>query len=291
MRIFLLFLLILPGVAVSESPPFEEVTVVHSKKIDENSGIDLSYKYPNTVWTHNDSGGTPYLYLVSLATGRTLATVHLKGSENRDWEDIVTFQKDGKSYVAVGDTGDNLRRRADYQICIIEEPDFDLEDEDSIELAVEQSDWINLRYQYEDGAKNCESIAVDLENHQFVLVEKIYQNVKGIPGVYRLDIPTQSVEDATARRIGDLKIKNTSAMDISDQGNTMLIRAYHAGFVYRRKVGETWEEVFKQPGPEPFIFPMQRQGEGVCFTPDGKSVLISSEKKRQPIYRVTLPGL
>jgi len=38
-----------------------------------------------------------------------------------------------------------------------------------------------------------------------------------------------------------------------------------------------------------FEFPMQLQGEGVCFSEGGESVLISSEKVKQPIFEVTLP--
>lgn len=286
---FLLFLMFaFIAEAKCEPPAYKEVTIVKSSKIDENSGIDLSARYPGAVWTHNDSGGKPYLFLVSLKTGDTLGTIELAHSINRDWEDITTYSQGGKSYIVVGDTGDNLRRRKGYQLCIFEEPGIDFTSTDPGIQKIER--WIDLQFTYEDGPKNCESIGVDLERNKIILIEKIYPELAGISGVYELDIPAKSTDKAVARRIAELSSKNFSAMDISDDGRALIVRAYHAGYLYRRTGGESWAEVLSGPMPRPFIFPMQKQGEGVCFTTDGKAVLISTEKKRQPIYEVELPS-
>ena len=99
----------------------------------------------------------------------------------------------------------------------------------------------------------------------------------------------QNKTDAKARRIANLRQKNFSAVDISDDGRSLLARAYHIGYLFRRPVGQTWEQVLSLNQALPISFPMQLQGEGVCFTPDGQSVLISTERKRQPIFKVRLP--
>jgi hypothetical protein len=37
------------------------------------------------------------------------------------------------------------------------------------------------------------------------------------------------------------------------------------------------------------MLPARPQGETVCFEPQGKTLLINSERARQPLWRITLP--
>jgi hypothetical protein len=284
----LLFYSLLPwwiSFAFCEQPPHKQVVTVQSASIDENSGIDLSYKYPNAAWTHNDSGGKPLLYLISLVTGETLATIKLENAINSDWEDIATFQKNGKSYIVVGDVGDNQRHRQEYQLCLLEEPDFVLGNPATLVV----NNWLDCRFQYEDGSKNCEAIGVDLVDNQIILLEKVYHKVAETPGIYTLPLPGKNTLHGVARRISEVALKNFSALDISDDGLTLIARAYHAGYVFRRFHEQSWPEIIARKTPQVFEFPMQLQGEGVCFSTTHNTVLISTEKVRQPIFEVTLP--
>lgn len=48
-------------------------------RIKESSGLAASRKHPGVYWTHNDSDDGPYVYAVDSRTGRTVATVTLRG--------------------------------------------------------------------------------------------------------------------------------------------------------------------------------------------------------------------
>jgi len=200
--------------AFCDQPASKQLVIVQSPSIDENSGIDLSYKYPNAAWTHNDSGGTPCLYLISLVTGNTLATIELENAINDDGEDISTFRKHGKSFIVVGDFGDNQKNRKEYQICILEEPE--IVPGDPVIRVINH--WTDFRFKYEDGPKNCEAMGIDLIDNQIILLEKIYHTVKGTPGVYALPLPEKSTPEGLAKRISELAVKNISALDISNDG-------------------------------------------------------------------------
>lgn len=273
------------------SPSHEVVSIVQSRQINENSGIAFSYRYPNAVWTHNDSGGKPYLFLVSTLDGQTMARVELCDAINRDWEDMASFALDGKYYLVVADVGDNSKRRDDYQLCILEEPALDLGDstEKIIEIDQSKHQWIDLRFRYPNRSRNCEAIGVDPANRRFVLTEKVYRTRSGPTGVFELPILLENRTNLVAKPMAEVAIKNVSAMDISRDGRRMVIRAYHRGYFLFREPDESWETILQRPLPDWVELPMHPQGEGVCYYVNGQSVLLSSEKKRQPLYKVRVP--
>ena len=63
-------------------------------------------------------------------------------------------------------------------------------------------------------------------------------------------------------------------------GRTFVIRGY-------------WDaEIYKAPGKKltDVSIPSQKQGEGITFTADGRSLLVSSEGKDQPLWQVPVPA-
>ncbi|MEM7700151.1 MAG: hypothetical protein AAF236_17285 [Verrucomicrobiota bacterium] len=250
--------------------------------------MSYSRNTPNAVWTHNDSGGTPVLYLISLENGSLLATIELDGTINRDWEDITSFEIDGIAYLAVGDIGDNSRKREKYQICILKEPILEDPGGKSIQLKFSEEDWVDLRFRYSDGSHNCEALAWDPLEKQFLLVTKAGSQKAGL---YTLGLPATDLETpAVAAKQGEIDIQNVSAMDISRDGTALMIRAYDAGYFFSLGAADDWKEVLRQPLPDYVELPVQIQGESACFLPDGKSVLIATEKKKQPIFRIWMDG-
>lgn len=258
-----------------------EVAATMPDPLIESSGIASSYHTPNAIWTHNDSGGSPTLYLVSTESGAVLNSLEIQQSLNRDWEDITTFQMGGVPCIAVGDFGDNARKRGECQICIIREPQPSSQ---NTKYAPEY--WTDIRFQYEDGRpRDAESLAYDPSGNRFLLIEK---DTDGATEIFELPIPSGDTSGAIARKIGSINVGNFSAMDISRDGTRLLARAYNTGYLFTREAGETWEEVFAKPLPQPLQLPKQHKGEGVCFESDGTSVLLSTEGKNQPLYRTRL---
>jgi hypothetical protein len=73
-------------------------------------------------WTHNDSGGTPHLFVVD-RDGRERGRVRVPGATNRDWEDLAAGPcPEGGRCLYIADTGDNRETRRDPAIYRLPEP-------------------------------------------------------------------------------------------------------------------------------------------------------------------------
>lgn len=281
------------GICQENQDYLSQLCIIRSSEINENSGIATSLSTDDAIWTHNDSGGKPKAYLVSQNSGKTLASVTLKGANNRDWEDISTFGRGTTNYVMVADVGDNKRQREDYQLYLFEEPTLESVAHDTPkEVTTQLEDWSAIRFQYEDGSHNCEAITVDPDAGQVILLEKIYPRDQGVPGVYLLDLPDNpSDERLTAKRIADIPIKNITAMGLSPDTKRMVVRTYVDGYLYERNEDQTWSQALRNNQPKRLALPMQRQGEGVCFSRDGQAIICSSEFKRAPLWQIQLKEL
>lgn len=86
------------------------------EKVAETSGIEITG--PNQIWSLNDSGGEPELYLCD-TLGNLLRTVRVENAKNHDWEDL-TRDKTGNFYI--GDTGNNNNDRKNLCIYKITNP-------------------------------------------------------------------------------------------------------------------------------------------------------------------------
>ena len=274
-----------------ETPDHSRLCVVQSNKIDENSGVAYSNRYPDAIWTHNDSGHKPVVYLVSTQTGETLAEVTLSAAKNVDWEDIDSFQYEDKNYLLIADVGDNKRRRKSCQLYVFVEPE--LEQGERVQPHnVELKDWKEIAIEFEGGPCNCEAIAADMNSSQIILLEKVYLSEKRKPGIYFIQLPNEKTKgNVLASRAGDLPIKNITGMTLSADGNKMVVRTYTDGYIYTKTADQTWPEVLPNATSQRIALPPQRQGEGVCFTPDESAIVCSSEFVGEPLWLVRLDAV
>jgi hypothetical protein len=92
-------------------------------KLEEASGLVASAAHPGYFWTHNDSGNGAELFLID-STANIAATMPLAAVRNRDWEDITLGPgpDPDKTYVYVGDIGDNKAQYPYKIIYRLEEP-------------------------------------------------------------------------------------------------------------------------------------------------------------------------
>lgn len=84
--------------------------------IEETSGLIATG--PNTLWSHNDSGGDPKLYAFD-TTGTLLRTLVVRNATHVDWEEITT---DSLGRVYIGDFGNNANARTNLRIYRIPPP-------------------------------------------------------------------------------------------------------------------------------------------------------------------------
>src|SRR5690606_1881830 len=91
--------------------------------IDEASGLVASKLHPSLLYTHNDSGGEPEVYMID-TLGKYQGKIVLEGSHNRDWEDIAIGpgRKAEISYIYIGDIGDNDAKRDKVHVYRFPEP-------------------------------------------------------------------------------------------------------------------------------------------------------------------------
>lgn len=274
----------------TEPELLQSLGINSNRGLAESSGVSICSFVKNSIWTHNDSGHSSELFLLR-TDGKLLAKVKLNNARNVDWEAMSRFKIDNKSYLIVGDVGDNRARRKACQIYLIQEPDLAKQlaakPDKPIETSVKAT---RIDFTYPDGARNCEAIAVDVLANQIWLIEKIYVNKRGStpPGIYVLPLRLQPVEKSlVAKRIGSFPPSNVTGMDFSPDGRRLIIRNYLNAHLYSR-VDETWEAVIKKTIPNVVVLPIQRQGEAVCFTEDSQALILTSELNRQPIWQVNL---
>jgi hypothetical protein len=74
-------------------------------------------------------------------------------------------------------------------------------------------------------------------------------------------------------------------MDISADGLRAVVLTYGPAFEYVRAGGEKWSAAFRRPGRKLWM-PGRRQGESICYGPDGKTLYLTSEKLPTPLLEV-----
>ena len=81
-----------------------------SGRIDEASGLAASRTHSGVLYTINDHGDGPHIYVLDSATGHRISTITLNNAQNGDWEDIAYGPCPGGSYCIY--VGKPLEQRA-----------------------------------------------------------------------------------------------------------------------------------------------------------------------------------
>ena len=253
----------------------------------EASGLAASRRAKDILWTHDDSGGAPVLYAVDTA-GMKRGSIRVTGVKNEDWEDVAAFSREGKPWLLIADTGDNDAKRDTVRVHVLEEPPTtQLKPTADLEVAPTYS----LRIRYEDGPRDCESVAVDAVEGAIYLLTK--RNAP--PRLYRVPLGASQEKQVVARYLGPVpELAGTSPIDalfkhvagkraawptgfdISSDGRLAVVLTYGAPVVFARQGKETWGETFKRE-PTRLLFHGLPQAEGICFASDGSAIYVVSE--------------
>lgn len=298
----LAFLLAGLGACATPPAPFPAPVVVGrmaEPRNGEASGLAASHRAPDLLWTHNDSGGDPVLY--ALATdGSVRGRLRVDGVTNDDWEDMASFELDGRSWLLAADLGDNFAQRAGIVLHLLEEPDPATLNPDR-ELTVRPA--YSIHFVFEGGARDCEAVAVDPRERAIWLLSK-----RDVPArLYRLPLQAAPArQPATARLMGLVthlrqptaleQLVQTpasalrgmpTAMDFAPDGSAAAVLLYGDLLLFQRRAGESWPEALAR-GPAvlpPHGFP---QAEAVAFSADGRSLFVCSERDPR-LLRYALP--
>ncbi|MEU2788882.1 hypothetical protein [Streptomyces sp. NPDC007100] len=264
----LLFAAAGPAVAAGDGPDTDGFTIGDAR-ITESSGLAASRAHPGVYWTHNDSDDGPYVYAVDGRTGRTVATVTLRGiGDPRDVE-AISVGPDGNVYV--GDIGDNYGGSW-KNVWIYRFPEPQRLRDQAVTAA-------QFTVTYDEGPRDAEALMVHPKTGRVYIASK---KKSGGAALYA------GPERLAAR--GPNVFRRVAAIDqwvtdgaFSPDGTRLVLRGYFGAQMYR------WEGGRPKPAGSVGV-PFQMQGESVCFTPDGRTLLFGSEGKGSQVQPVGLSG-
>lgn len=255
----------------------EDLGTIENKEIDEASGIAESRLNPGIFWTHNDGDeGKIYAFWKN---GQHLAEYKIDSKSINDLEDIAIGPGpvDGRSYIYIGDIGDNSENRKHKYIYRISEPEVKAGQKP---FKGEIKDFDLIEFSYPDGNKDSEALLIDPLTKDIYLISKRDKKAH----IYRLKYPQDLNTSTVAELMGEMQIGRSSGEasgitggDISPNGKEILIKDYFNMYYYSIDGNESVSTALKKKvnkvnyDPEP-------QGEAVCWGADGSGYYVVSEE-------------
>lgn len=240
---------------------------IEDPRITESSGLAASRIHPGVYWTHNDSDDGPYVYAVDSRTGKTVATITMRGvGEPRDVE-AISIGPDGDLYV--GDIGDNLDGSWDH-VWIYRFPE-----PEKLADATVQATQFDVKYA--DGARNAEALMVHPKTGRVYIASK---NEDG-GGLYEGPAKLTTGGANVFRRVGEVPWVTDGAF--SPDGKDLVLRSYFSTRGYAFEDGRLGADYRVS-------VPIQGQSESMTFTADGSAMMFGSEGERSEVVRVDVEG-
>jgi len=257
-----------------------QLAMLANQEVCESSGLAPSRLKEGVFWTHNDSGGGPRLYAFN-SKGNHLATYTVTGAGARDWEDMASFEVDGRSFLVIADIGDNIASRKTCTLYVVPEPPVGTKDRP---VGGKVRAGRRIDFTYADGPRDCEAVGIDPTSGTICLVSK-----EGLRcGVYAMPWPRDGAgptEPLVAKRIATIRTSPVVAMDISPDGRRAIVLNYLDALEFTRGPDETWAAAFARQ-PRHLPMPRRNQGESICYGRDGKTLYLTSEFAPTPLLEV-----
>ena len=270
--------------------PPNVIGTINNPSINESSGLVASRTTPGVYWTHNDSGDGPFIYALG-EKGESLGVWRVTGAQAVDWEDISIGPgtQAGKSYLYIGDIGDNSSSRKEIVIYRVLEPKPGPADRNSSKVkprVTENAESIRLRYP--DGSHDAEALLVDPKTGNLYIVTKVaLQNAK----VYEAVSPFDSSKVVTMKSLGELKVPSLfggiiTGGSVSPDGERVALCDYFQAYEAMLPTNNSnLEEIWKQPFVS-FNFGKRKQGESIAYRLDGRALTGTSEGRNASIVEV-----
>lgn len=257
------------GTAIAPAAAAEpEGFTISDSRITESSGLAASRTHPGIYWTHNDSDDGPYVYAVDSRSGRTVARVTLRGIGTPRDVEAIAAGPDGTLYV--GDIGDNRGGTWDH-VWIYRFPE-PKQLRDTTVTATQ------FTVRYADGPRDAEALMVHPTTGRVYIASK----KQGGGALYEGPRQLTATGSNTFRKVAPVDLWVTDGA-FSPDGTRLLLRSYFGARMYRWQDGRP-----KDIGS--VGVPIQRQGESVTFTPDGRTAMFGSEGRGSEVKPVGLSG-
>lgn len=278
-------------VALSQvyGPP-TTLTTIKEKSITESSGLAASRSTPGAYWTHNDSGDGPFIYAFD-TRGDSLGIFRVTGAQARDWEDMAVgpVPDANKSYLYLGDIGDNSEARDEVVVYRVPEPALTAATRKLTKTrpgSTEPAEAIRLKYP--DGKHNAEALLVHPTTGNIYIVNKV---PIANPVVYEATAPFTTGKLVVMRRIGEIHVPSIfggviTGGSISPDGRRVALCDYFQGYeIVLPASSKDFNDLWKQKMIG-FDLGKREQGESITYRLDGKAFLATSEGKQSPLIQV-----
>jgi len=281
-------------------PRVRQAGVLANPALVETSGLVSSRREPDLLWAVND-GGHPAVLHALKTNGRDDGRVAVEGATNVDWEDLAVFSRGGRPYILIADVGDNGALRDTCSLYVVPEP---MRQKTGAFPSFERVAW-QVRYRYEDGPRDCEGVAVDPRTERILLITKRTNP----PQIYTLPLQPSSDAIATARRVGEIPLmpppsledlirypyfgavlSQPTSFDIRGDNRLAVVLTYDDAYLFQRAPEEAWQHALARK-PLAVGLPRLAQQETVCFSPDGHTLYVTSEKRPSPLLAIDLAGI
>jgi hypothetical protein len=281
-------------------PGARELYDLRAARVTEASGLAVAPD-GSAHFTVEDAGKPAEIVVLDPGGGPVRGRIRVP-FPNVDWEDLaITAFADGTTELAIADTGDAYAAtsrvgepaRTEYALIRMRLPD-PLPARGEV-LDVEGATSYRLTYPETVGTTtpNSETLLVNPANHRVYVVDKL-----GRSGAADAPLPAAGVWAAPAvlssrsanplRQVARVPIVGASGGAFSLSGTRVAIRDQTTAYVWKVEDGDLLAALANDPVEVPL--PAQKQGEGIAFSPDGKSLLVNSESRVAPTWQVDLPA-
>ena len=268
---------------------------LENQSVKESSGIAASRRHTEILWTHNDSGDGAFIYAFD-RQGRHRGVWRVSGAEAEDWEDMAIGPgpMPGRSYIYVGDIGDNSKKRDQITVYRVAEPPIAPGDKTSTNENPKTTEIAEaIRLKYPDGKHDAETLLVHPVTADIYIVTKA---ISAAARVYKLQAPWRSSGVVTLRYLGEFRFPNLfqgfiTGGDISPDGRRVILCDYLGAceLVLPDRRGVAFDQIWKQSPLAIVIGDYRggrREGEAICFRPDGRALLATSEGLPCPLIEI-----
>lgn len=253
------------------SPPDSSALALPMKEV---SGAVAAKDFPGSYWAIEDGGNAAALHLIDFSSGVRRVTLHIEGTENKDWEDLTS---DGTS-LFLGDIGDNKAERNAIHVYRIPEPrsaDLLFSNGDTLNWT---PDTIQVRsFVYPDGPRDAESL-VALPFSDEVLVITKRDPEAWVYSYSKSHVPTTN-ETLAFRGTLSHFYSTGAGVWVAPSGDSawLALRTYNEVAFWTLKPGKSWTKSLQNPPKKLPYFRREPQGESVFFWPNGDWSTLSEE--------------
>ncbi|HUR99684.1 MAG TPA: hypothetical protein VMZ26_16580 [Pyrinomonadaceae bacterium] len=263
---------------------------IESPEIAESSGLAASLCQSGIYWTLNDSGNDAFIFAMS-PNGKSLGTWRVANAVNIDWEDMASYKSpNGTCYLYIGDIGNNRLERTELKVYRVKEPTLSNTSTASTKKNPMQTEPAEaITFKYSDTPHNAETLLVQPKTGDLYVLTK---GLEGPSSIFKFGPQFGSGPTIVASKIGEVSVPSVpngllTGGAISPDSSRVILCDYSSGYELKLAAAESFDEIWKSR-PVPVDVGERKQGEAVTFSPDGKEIFATSEKKNAEIYEVRI---